>query len=229
MVPTSASGQHGYLPSATGVFLAEFGGTLALVTLGAGAVILDHRSNGLLGPLVALAFGAVVAAVIYAVGQISGAHINPAVTLGLTMTRYFSSREIPAYWSAQFLGATAGALLLRASFGTLVAAAVTLPHSGVALAFVSEVLLAFVLVSVVVVTCELRLGRLATAAAVGSTVTLGMAVASGISGASMNPARSLGPALASGLLANQWIYVTAPFLGAALAGLVFRTFGHRIR
>jgi MIP family channel proteins len=202
---------------------AEALGTFALVFFGAGAVMVaaEHGSFGQLG--VAVAFGLVIAAMIYALGHISGAHLNPAVTFAFALSRHFPRGLVVGYWVAQAVGATAAALLLRASLGDVANVGATLPSGSDGQSFLWEVVLTFFLMLVIMaVATDTRAVGEAAAIAIGGTVALGALVGGPVSGASMNPARSLGPALAAGDLGDLWIYVLAPLLGAALGAVAYQ-------
>jgi MIP family channel proteins len=202
---------------------AEALGTFALVFAGAGAIMVDAETDQLGHLGVALAFGLVILVMIYAVGHVSGAHLNPAVTASFALTRHFPWPHVPAYWAAQVAGAVSAAALLRASLGDVANVGATLPSGSQAQSFVWEVVLTtFLMLVIVAVATDTRAVGEAAAIAVGATVGLGALVGGPISGASMNPARSLGPALVAGELDALWIYLTAPFLGAALGALVYQ-------
>ncbi|WP_216328571.1 MIP/aquaporin family protein [Deinococcus aestuarii] len=189
--------------------VAEAVGTFALVFFGPGAAVVQAQT-GALGHLgVAAVFGLTVAAVIAAFAPISGAHINPAATLALTLAGRFPPGRALPYVAAQLLGAVAAAFLLLALFGREGNLGVTLPAGSVGQAFTLEVVLTFFLLLV-----ALRSGL---PWVVGGVVALEAAMGGPITGASMNPARSFGPALASGLWTAHWLYWVAPLLGAALA------------
>lgn len=198
--------------------IAELIGTFFLVLLGCGAVVVNSL-YGVLGHLgVAVSFGLVVMVMIYSVGNLSGAHLNPAVTLGFFLAGRIKTGDLLGYLPAQFLGAVLASFLLKAAFPQAGTLGATLPDTGAGLAVATEItataLLMFVILNVS--TGHMEKGIMA-GVAVGGTVTLLALVAGPLTGASMNPARSLGPALAQGDLSSLWIYLTAPFAGAALA------------
>jgi aquaporin NIP len=202
---------------------AEALGAFALVFFGAGAIMVDADGGGLGQLGVALAFGLAIATMIYAVGHVSGAHFNPAVSLGFALTRHFPWSRVAAYWAAQVTGAVAAALLLRASLGDVANVGATLPSGSDRQSFLWEVVLTFFLMLVIMaVATDTRAVGEAAAIAVGGTVALGALVGGLVSGASMNPARSLGPALASGELQSLWIYLVAPLVGASLGALAYQ-------
>ena len=198
-------------------YLAEFIGTFALVFFGCGAI-----ANGLPPTAVALAFGLVVAVMVYAFGHISGAHFNPAVSIGFAVGRHLPWPRVASYAGAQIVGAIAGALLLRATLGSAADLGVTRPSGSDLQAFVWEVILTFFLMLVITaVATDIRAVGQAAALAIGGAVALGALVGGPISGASMNPARSLGPAIVSGDVTGIWIYVLAPTFGAILAAVAY--------
>ncbi|MBX3064880.1 MAG: aquaporin [Anaerolineae bacterium] len=196
---------------------AEGIGVFALVTAGCGAIIVNAATGTLTHIGVAATFGLIVMVMVTATGHISGAHLNPAVTLAFAVQGHFSWRSVPGYILAQFLGALAGAVTLHLLFGSSASAAVTLPRGDIAQAFGVEVLLTAVLMFVIsaVATDSGTQGQLA-AVAIGATVALDALWGGAVSGASMNPARSLAPALVAGLWDSQWVYLIAPCLGACL-------------
>ena len=198
--------------------LAEFIGTFALVFFGCGAI-----ANGLPPTAVALAFGLVIAIMIYAFGHISGAHFNPAVSVGFAIGGHLPWPRVASYAAVQITGAATGALLLRASLGPHADLGVTQPAGSDAQAFVWEVVLTFFLMLVITaVATDTRAVGQAAALAIGGTVGLGALVGGPVSGASMNPARSLGPAIVSVDLTGIWIYLLAPILGSIAAAFVYR-------
>lgn len=202
---------------------AEAIGTFALVFAGCGAIMVDAKT-GSLGHLgVALAFGLVIMAMIYAVGHVSGAHFNPAVTFAFALTRHFPWPRAFLYWGAQAAGALAAALLLRASLGDVAGVGATLPAGSQGQSFLWETVLTFFLMFVIMaVATDTRAVGEAAAIAIGGTVGLDALFGGPISGASMNPARSLGPALVSGNAEALWLYLTAPLLGAALGAVAYQ-------
>jgi MIP family channel proteins len=201
--------------------LAEYIGTFALVFAGTGAIVIDAETGGGVGHIgIGLTFGLVIMVMIYAVGHISGAHFNPAVTLGFAVGRHFSWALVPRYWAAQLLGAVTASLLLRAMFGDTANLGATLPYGSAQQSFVLEAVLTFLLKFVITsVATDVRAVGQAAAIAIGGTIGLEALFAGPISGASMNPARSLAPALVSWTWTDQWLYVLGPALGA-IAGVI---------
>jgi aquaporin Z len=203
--------------------LAESVGTFVLVLVGAGSVVADVLSGGALGDVgVALAFGVAVAAMVFAFGRVSGAHINPAVTVGLWSVGRFPGREVPLYVSAQCAGGIAAALVLLAATGRVARAAATVPRVSVTEALATEFLLSFVLMGAIAsVALREATSRRAAALAIGAAVGLDAYLGGPATGASMNPARSLGPAIASGVWTEHWVYWVAPIAGMTAAILGF--------
>jgi MIP family channel proteins len=203
--------------------VAELIGTFALVFGGAGAIMVDAKTHALGHVGVAIAFGLVIMVMIYAVGHISGAHFNPAVSFAFALTRHFPWPRAGAYWLAQAAGALMAAALLRASLGDLAHVGATLPSGSQAQSFLWEVVLTFFLMLVIMsVATDARAVGEAAAIAIGGTVGLDAMFGGPISGASMNPARSFGPAVVSGDLHALWLYIVAPLVGAALGALAYQ-------
>jgi len=198
---------------------AESAGTFGLVFLGTGAIIVDDVTGGAVTPLgIAVAFGFAVMAMIVVFGNVSGAHINPAVTIGFWFAGRFPGRLVGPYMLAQLAGALLASATLKLFFPIHSGLGATLPAGIPVQAFVIEVILSFILMLVIVLvsTGSRESGRLA-GLAIGGTVLLEAYFAGPLTGASMNPARSLGPALVSGQLQHLWIYLAAPVLGAGIA------------
>jgi aquaporin Z len=204
--------------------LAEFVGTFALVFAGTGAIIINDVSNGSITHVgIALTFGLVVLAMIYAVGDISGAHLNPAGTSGFWLSGRFPFNQAVLFVPAQCLGAFAASGILRVLFPTHPTLGTTLPCGSAMQSFILELILTFLLMFVILnVSTGAKEKGITAGIAVGAIIGLGAMFAGPICGASMNPARSLAPAIVSGHLEHLWIYLTAPFAGAALAVLTCR-------
>ena len=192
--------------------LAEFLGTFFLVLFGPGAIMVEALFPGTLGNQgIAIAFGAVVAAMVFTFGPVSGAHINPAVTITLCARRQVTVRQAAAYVAVQLAGAVAASLVTRAALGAVGQAGATVPHVPIPAAFVVEVLMSVLLILVVLQAGETS--RVGAAAMVGLAVGLCALVGGPLTGASMNPARSFGPALVSGTWTAHWLYWVAPIAG----------------
>lgn len=199
----------------------ELFGTFLLVLVGAGGGVIDARTGGQIGRGAQVVAPALtVLAVILFMGAVSGAHLNPAVSIAFALRRDFEWKRVPGYVAAQLVGAVAAAALLRVTFGNIDHLGATLPGPGfhAGQAFVIEVVLSVGLVSTILGTASTaqNLGAL-SALGVSGYIALAGLWSSPVSGASMNPARSLGPAIVGGHLADVWIYLTAPFLGAVIA------------
>jgi aquaporin NIP len=191
----------------------------ALVFAGCGAAVAAAQDGQALGTIgVPFTFGLIVMVMVYATGHLSGAHINPAVTLAFTLSRHFPAREALAYISAQLAGATIAALLLLALWTDQPAElGATVPAVGAGSALVYElVMTAFLMFVIMAVATDTRAVGAGAAIAIGATVGLDALFGGPVTGASMNPARSLGPAIAAGEWTDFWIYVAGPLLGAAV-------------
>ncbi|MDE2822466.1 MAG: MIP family channel protein [Chloroflexota bacterium] len=203
--------------------IAECIGTFGLVFIAAGAAMVDETSGGGLGIIGnALASGLVVTAMVYATGHISGAHINPAVTLGFALVRRISLRDAGVYWVAQMVGAILAAVVLRlllGKVGIMGGHAITIePAQAVGVEIALTFLLMFVIMAVA--TDKRAVGQ-AAALAIGATVTFDILVGGPLSGGSMNPARTTGPAILAANWEDLWIYWVGPPVGAALAAFLY--------
>jgi aquaporin NIP len=202
---------------------AEFIGTFALVFAGGGAIMVNAKTGALGHVGVAITFGLVIMAMIYAVGHVSGAHFNPSVTFAFALSRHFPWSRAVVYWAAQLAGALAAAAILRGSLGNIAHVGATLPSGSQGQSFLWELVMTFFLMFVIMaVATDTRAVGEAAAIAVGGTVLLDAMFGGPISGASMNPARSAGPAIVSGDLHALWLYIVAPILGASLAALSYQ-------
>jgi aquaporin Z len=200
-------------------YAAEVFATFALVFAGTGAVVIDAVTGGGVTHVgIAITFGLVVMAMIYAVGDVSGAHLNPAVTLGFWLARRLPGRCVAPYVLSQLMGALAASLALRGMFGNRAYLGATLPAGSEWQSFALEAVLTAVLMFVIlcVSTGPKEVGIMA-GIAVGGVIGFEAMFAGPICGASMNPARSLAPALVSGHLQSVWVYLAAPLAGAAMA------------
>ncbi len=200
---------------------AEFVGTFALVFAGCGAIAADAGGGGVGHVGVSLTFGLVIMVMVYATGHISGAHFNPAVTLAFAAVGRFPWREVPAYVLGQCGAAIVAAGLLAVSLGGGELGA-TVPSAGIGPALLFEAVLSFFLMFVITaVATDARAEGQMAGLAIGGTVALCALFGGPISGASMNPARSLGPALFSGHLDVIWLYLVGPCLGAVAGAIVY--------
>ncbi|MES2997624.1 MAG: aquaporin [Verrucomicrobiota bacterium] len=198
---------------------AEFLGTFFLVFAGTGAIIVNQTSDGVIGHAgIALVFGLVVLAMIHTFGDVSGAHLNPAVTLGFATAGRFPWKDVFPYIAAQVAGGFAASGVLRFLFPESPTLGETLPQGGVAQSFVLEVILTGALMLVILnVSTGAKEKGITAGIAIGATVALEAMFAGPVCGASMNPARSLAPALVGGNLQHIWLYPTATVLGALIA------------
>jgi len=198
---------------------AELIGTFILVFCGTGAIVVNSVSQGVISHAgVAITFGLVVMSLIYALGDISGAHMNPAVSIAFVIAKRFELKKLLPYILSQLVGALLASLLLKYLFPTDDLLGATIPAGTDAQSFVLEIVLTFFLMLVIinVATGSKEVGMFA-GLAIGSVILLEAMFAGPICGASMNPARSFGPAIISGHLQHLWIYIFAPTIGAALA------------
>ena len=185
--------------------------------------MVDAKTHALGHVGVAITFGLVIMAMIYAVGHVSGAHFNAAVTFAFALTRHFAWPRVFVYWGAQFVGALTAALLLRASLGNIAHVGATLPSGSQAQSFLFEfVMTAFLMFVILAVATDTRAVGEAAAIAIGATIGFDAMFGGPISGASMNPMRSLGPALVSGDLHALWLYIVAPIIGASVGGAAYQ-------
>jgi MIP family channel proteins len=203
---------------------AEAIGTFILVFMGCGAVVANvvnvNGSSGNLGVALAFAFSLTVS--VAAIGHISGSHINPAVTLGLAAANKFPKAEVPYYWGAQVVGAVAAAGILRLIFGNEATLGSTVPSGSAGDAFFIEIVVTAIFVFVISgVATDKRAAAGVAPLAIGGTILLLALAAGPISGGSVNPARSFGPALVSGTWDDFWVYITAPFIGGIIGALTY--------
>jgi len=200
-------------------FISEIIGTFALVFCGTGAMVINDFTGGTVTHVgVAITFGLIVMGMIYAFGDISGAHMNPAVTIGFAYAKKFPWKEVPAYVLAQLIGAFLASGILLYLFPESQTLGATLPGLSALKVFILEIILSFFLMVVIinVSTGSKEIGLVA-GIAVGGVVLLEAMFAGPITGASMNPARSIAPAVVSGNIADLWIYIFAPIIGCLLA------------
>ena len=213
-------------PSIAGAAIAEAVGTFMLLFFGVGAILAAGGADGADQKLlIGLAFGLVILAAAYTFGHVSGAHLNPAVTIGLVASGRFPAAAAPAYVGAQIVAAILAVLAVDLVFAQGdIAGTVTQPGDGVGVggAFLAEVILGFVLILVVKGTAvDDRAEGPAAGLAIGLVIAAGHLAMIPVSGASFNPARSIGSAVASGELGDLWIYLVAPVLGAVAGALLY--------
>ena len=206
-------------------YIAELIGTFALVFCGTGAIIVNQQSNGSLGLIgIALTFGIIISAMIYVFGNISGAHINPSVTIALVIGKVMAKKDALFYIVAQTIGAILASVLLKFLFFENKTLGATIPAGGLLQSFIIEfVLTFFLMLTILGVTTKKEFSNI-VGLLIGLVVTGIILFAGPISGGSFNPARSFAPALVSGNLTALWIYIMAPTLGAILAMLTWRLF-----
>ncbi|HZY35398.1 MAG TPA: aquaporin [Mucilaginibacter sp.] len=200
-------------------YVAEFIGTFALVFCGTGAIIIDQQFGGTVThPGVSITFGLIVMSMIYALGGISGAHLNPAVSIAFLIKKDFSVRQLPGYVISQVTGALAASLILKLLFAQSQLLGATMPAGTDLQSFVLEMIMSFFLMLVIINVAEggKEKGMFA-GLAIGAIVGLEAMFGGPVSGASMNPARSIGPAVASLHIGHLWIYIIAPIAGMAAA------------
>ncbi len=203
--------------------IAEFIGTYFLVFAGTGAIISNTLTESLTHIGIALTFGLVVIALIYTFGHISGAHFNPAVTIGFLVSRDISVKEAIQYIIVQIIAAIAASSTLLAMFGNVANLGANMPRYSWQQSFVLEFILTFLLMMVIFGSAvHGKAVKSFAGIAIGSTIGLELMFAGPISGASMNPARDIGPALMSGQLEYLWIYIVATTLGAIVAAIIYK-------
>ncbi|MBA3828642.1 MAG: aquaporin [Taibaiella sp.] len=200
-------------------YISEFLGTYFLVFAGTGAIIINSLHQGVITHAgIAITFGLVVMSMIYAFGDISGAHLNPAVSIAFTLAKKFPAAQLLPYILFQLAGAIAASATLRLLFPANELLGATLPSGTEAQSFTMELLLTFFLMLVILsVSSDGKEKGMFAGLAIGAVVALEAMFAGPVCGASMNPARSIGPAIISGHLYSLWLYIAAPVLGAALA------------
>lgn len=205
-------------------YIAEIIGTFAMVFCGTGAIIVNQQTNGVITHAgVACTWGLIVAAMIYALGNISGAHFNPAVTIGFWLAKAFPAKEILPYVLSQAIGAFVASIVLRILFPLNETLGASLPSGIVMQSFVLEIILTFFLMLVIMQVAQgSKEQGMFAGLAIGSVVLLEAMFAGPVCGASMNPMRSLAPAVISGHVEHLWVYLSAPFIGSALGVVLWK-------
>lgn len=204
-------------------YLAELIGTFALVFCGTGAIVINDVTSGTVTHVgIGITFGLIVTVMIYAFGKISGAHINPAVSIAFAFTDRFDNKELFPYIIAQLIGAFLASAVLRILFIEHDNLGATFPYGSWHQTFILELILTYFLMLVILFVSQNPDTQQFTAIAVGATVMLEAIFAGPITGASMNPARSIAPAIVSGNIADLWIYIVATIIGAVLASFTWK-------
>jgi aquaporin Z len=209
-------------------FISEIIGTFIVVVFATGAIVIDAKMNGILGiPFIAVAPFVGVAIGVYLFGKISMAHFNPAVTVGYLITKHITMIQLAYYFAAEIIGALIASVFVKYVIGNNANIGANTPNYAfpIPIIFGTEVLTSALLMAVILVVVHTGGLRGLSGVAIGGIVGLNIFFLSFISGASMNPARSLAPALLSGqvsLLGNLWLYWSATFVGTSIIGLVFR-------
>jgi len=200
-------------------YLAEFIGTFSIIFCGTGAIIINQETNGMVSHVgVAFTFGLIVMSMIYALGHVSGAHFNPAVSIAFTIAKKFKIKELTPYIVSQLSGAILASLILKLLFPMNQNLGATIPLGSEMQSFVMELILSFLLMLVIInVAHGSKEQGMFAGIAIGCVIILEAMFAGPISGASMNPARSIAPALVSKNLNHLWLYIIAPITGASLA------------
>lgn len=205
-------------------YFAEFIGTFILVFCGTGAIIINEVSGGTISHLgIAITFGLAVLAMIHTVGDISGAHMNPAVTIAFALSKRFEWKMVSPYCASQIAGALLASITLKLLFPDNEYLGATLPHGSSTQSFILEFLLTFILMFVIFnVSSGAKEKGITAGIAIASVVALEALFAGPICGASMNPARSIAPAIISGHIEHLWLYIIAPVAGAVFSFLIFK-------
>jgi aquaporin NIP len=200
-------------------YVAEMIGTFALVFCGTGSIIIDQQSGGAVTHVgIAITFGLIIMSMIYSLGNISGAHFNPAVSIAFAISGRFPASRLPGYVISQSTGAILASFTLKFLFVSSQFLGATIPAGSDTQSFVLELILTFFLMLVIISVAQgSKEQGMFAGLAIGAIVGLEAMFAGSISGASMNPARSIAPAIASGHIEHLWIYIIAPIAGAALA------------
>jgi aquaporin NIP len=210
-------------------YLAEFLGTFALVFCGTGAIVINQHTNGAIGHIgIAITFGLIVLAMIYTFGETSGAHFNPAVTLSFAIVKRFETKQILPYIFFQLCGAFLASIILKILFPENLTLGATIPSGSNIQSLILEFIMSYILVLVImnVAHGSKEVGIMA-GIAIGAVVLLEAMFGGPISGASMNPARSIAPAVIAGNVNSLWIYIFAPIAGGILASLTWKIMSNK--
>ncbi len=206
-------------------YLAELIGTFALVFCGTGAIVINDVTSGAVSHVgIAMTFGLIVTVMIYAFGNISGAHINPAVTIAFSFTNLFEKKHLIGFIIAQLIGAFLASGILKMLFFDHQTLGATIPFGSWHQSFILEIILTYFLMLVILFVSQNKEISQFTGIAVGATVMLEAMFAGPITGASMNPARSIAPAILSGNISELWIYILSTIIGAVLASFTWKVF-----
>ncbi|HRG89235.1 MAG TPA: aquaporin [Chitinophagales bacterium] len=205
-------------------YLSEALGTFILIFAGTGCVIVNTQTGGALGlPGIAAVWGLLIIALIYAFGDISGTHLNPAVTIAFAVDKRFEWKEVPAYLGSQFTGALAGSLVLHLLFPNDTQLGITQPSGSESQAFIMELIMTFILMMVILrISVGAKEKGITAGIAIGGTVWLLVLFGGPVCGTSLNPTRSLAPAIVTGNMNAIWVYLTAPFAGALSAVFIHK-------
>ena len=206
-------------------YIAELIGTFALVFCGTGAIVIDDITSGEVTHVgIAMTFGLIVTVMIYAFGNVSGAHINPAVSIAFSITDRFEKKDLWGYISAQLLGAFLASSTLNFLFPEHDNLGATFPNGEWQQTFILEIILTYLLMVVILFVSQNKSVNQFLGLAGGAVIMLEAMFAGPITGASMNPARSIAPAIVSGNVSEIWIYIIAPMIGAMMASLTWNLF-----
>jgi len=210
-------------------YAAEFLGTFGLVFCGTGAIVINEHTHGAVGHIgIAITFGLIVSVMVYSFGNISGAHLNPAVTLGFSVLKLFPAKDILPYIGAQLAGAFAASFLLKFLFPENVNLGTTLPYGSDQQSFILEFVLTYFLMLTILFTSQgSEKTQQMAGLAIGAVVLLEAMFAGPICGASMNPARSLAPALVSGHKESLWLYLVSPIIASLSASITYKLLSNK--
>jgi aquaporin Z len=207
------------------IFFAELIGTFGLLIAATGSIVYDSSLGMTLGPIFVAAIHFVgLAIVVYAFGKYSLSHFNPAVTIGFFIAGYIKSKNLPVYFGAQLIGAFLGTFFVKYIFGDFANLGLNFPNYSYSIPFfyVIEIIATIFLFGVILIVVHVKGLNKCTGLAIGAMVALDVYFLGPISGASMNPIRSLSPAVVTGIPDDLWLYWTAPFIGAAIVGVIYR-------